>query len=178
MIKKGFLPYRDIFDNKGPLLYLINFLGILLTNHGYMGIWLIEVIFMFFDLVFIDKICRLFFNNRIFSIFIISFLAIPIATFLEGGNYSEEYAMPFILMSLYYFIKYILYPDKYKYYESLITGISMAFVLLLRPNMITLWLVYALFFLFDFIKKKKFVELSETIFYFFVGLLSVLSIFY
>lgn len=43
VMKKGGIPYRDTFDHKGPVLYLINYLGLLINLNG---VWIVEVIFM------------------------------------------------------------------------------------------------------------------------------------
>ena len=42
MMSKGFMPYRDSFDHKGPLLYIINWLG---NNQIFNGkLWIIEIL--------------------------------------------------------------------------------------------------------------------------------------
>ena len=43
---EGKLPYRDLFDHKGPLLYLIQRVGIGLTPGSYIGVWILELISM------------------------------------------------------------------------------------------------------------------------------------
>ena len=42
MMDRGYMPYRDTFDHKGPLLYLINYLGRHIS--AYRGIWFVEFI--------------------------------------------------------------------------------------------------------------------------------------
>ena len=46
---EGFMPYRDIFDHKGPILYLINWLGLFLHTDWapYLGVWLLELLNLF-----------------------------------------------------------------------------------------------------------------------------------
>ena len=43
-IKHGLVPYKDIFDHKGPLLYFIYFLAVLISEKSFVGVWLIECI--------------------------------------------------------------------------------------------------------------------------------------
>lgn len=38
----GLIPYRDLFEQKGPLLYLLYGLGWLIDPHGFGGIFLFE----------------------------------------------------------------------------------------------------------------------------------------
>ena len=49
MMRYGYMPYRDSFDHKGPLLYIIEFVGDSLG--GTSGIWVIELIAIFATLV-------------------------------------------------------------------------------------------------------------------------------
>ena len=45
MMDKGYMPYRDSFDHKGPLLYIIDYVGMKISyTHG---IWIIEYISLF-----------------------------------------------------------------------------------------------------------------------------------
>lgn len=42
VMSKGGMPYKDTFDHKGPVLYLLNLLGM---QFGYMrGIWIVEFV--------------------------------------------------------------------------------------------------------------------------------------
>lgn len=44
VISKGGMPYKDAFDHKGPLLYIINYIGQLISY--YRGVWVIECLSM------------------------------------------------------------------------------------------------------------------------------------
>ena len=46
----GVLPYRDIWDLKGPLIYLLNSIGFLLIGSRY-GILIVQVVFFFTSLL-------------------------------------------------------------------------------------------------------------------------------
>ena len=41
---EGKLPYRDLFDHKGPILYLIEVLGLCLSPQSTDGVWVLEVL--------------------------------------------------------------------------------------------------------------------------------------
>ena len=41
---EGKLPYRDLFDHKGPILYLIEVSGLRLSPHSTNGVWVLEVL--------------------------------------------------------------------------------------------------------------------------------------
>ena len=54
--------------------------------------------------------------------------------------------------------------------ESLITGICLGIVLLLRPNTIPLWVVYYLYIFIKCVKEKKIKKLLKIVFFSFLGL--------
>lgn len=56
---KGLVPYRDLFDHKGPFLYLMNALGFSIYD-GKLGVLIIQTIFMTATLFLIYKIGRLY----------------------------------------------------------------------------------------------------------------------
>src|SRR3972149_6230935 len=42
LILKGKIPYIDVWENKSPLVFYINALGLFLTNGSRWGVWLLE----------------------------------------------------------------------------------------------------------------------------------------
>jgi len=63
--------------------------------------------------------------------------------YYEGGNLSEEYAMPCIAIGIYYFLDYLMNNEITKT-RLILSGICCGIVLMLRPNMVTVWFVYCL----------------------------------
>ena len=45
----GMIPYKNMFDHKGPIIFFVDMLGFLLTGTSF-GIMLLQIIFMFFTL--------------------------------------------------------------------------------------------------------------------------------
>ena len=58
MMRHGAIPYRDTFDHKGPLLYLLNWVGACINEMW--GIWLVEVVFLAVTFFITYKTARLF----------------------------------------------------------------------------------------------------------------------
>ena len=68
---KGYLPYRDFFDMKGPFLFFIEYVGQLLS-YGRKGIFIIQCINLSITLFICSKIFQLFqINNYFFRIILI-----------------------------------------------------------------------------------------------------------
>lgn len=175
-MQRGELPYKDIFDHKGPLLYLINYIGLSVSSNSYIGIWIIENIFMIINLSYMYKISRLFIKSRILAIIPCIIAIMPITMYWQGGNFTEEYALPFIIISLYYMIKCMTNSYNMEKKESFIIGICMSLVLLLRPNMIPLWIVYCPIIFFNMIINKKYEIAKHTVIYFLLGFLLIIGI--
>ena len=140
VISKGGMPYKDAFDHKGPLLYIINILGQFISF--YRGIWVIECIFIFGTFYMMYKTAR-FFVSRFSACFIVVTAISPLTRYFEGGNLTEEYAMVFIAISVYIFLDYFLNGRVSKLQIS-ICGFCFGAVLMLRANMISLWAVFCI----------------------------------
>ena len=165
MMDKGYMPYKDTFDHKGPLLYIINYLGLKISY--YRGVWLFEAIFMTITLFILYKIARL--RTKRFSSVLVALTAMSLLfEFFEGGNLTEEYAMPFIGISIYIFLDYLL-NNRISWYRIAISGISMGAVCLLRPNMIAVWIVFCAAIFFQKIFEKNWNQLGQFVLWFLIG---------
>lgn len=107
MMRHGYMPYRDTFDHKGPLIYIINYWGDMIAP--YRGVWVFEVIALFFTFYFMYKTARLLCDE--IPSFLVTITAATLLFVYYEGNYTEEYAMPFIVISLFYFLKYYIEND-------------------------------------------------------------------
>ena len=137
-LREGAIPYLEIFDHKGPMLYAIEWLGLTVGNGNLIGIWVLEVIFMFASLYFMYRTARLFTDSEVVSV---SAVVLGSELFINAfgrGNLSEEYALPFIAYSLYVFLKFIR-TSVFTYPEVGITGACFGSILLIRANMISVW---------------------------------------
>ena len=56
---EGKIPYLDLFDHKGPLLYLIEYLGCLLTPGRFAGVWFFEIVSLFVTLYLSCRAARI-----------------------------------------------------------------------------------------------------------------------
>ncbi len=165
VMQAGGMPYRDTFDHKGPLLYIINFAGAEIAE--WRGIWIFELIAIFFTFFFIFKIARIYTGRRV-SLAICLISTSLLFSFFDAGNLTEEYAMPFIAASLYIFIDY--FDNSHISIPRLFgCGFSFASILMLRPNMCATWLVLCIGVLIVCIRTKKFKDLGHFIVWFVLG---------
>lgn len=170
MMQKGMVPYRDLFDHKGILLYLIQYVGLLIWQEGFLGVWLLEVVHMFFNVWFLFKISGLFSEDKMIRY--LSVVAVAVMCGMntyEGGNFTEEYALPWIAAALYIFLKYFK-EDSYRFWEIVCLGAGFAAVALLRINMVTVWMAFLPLVLISMIWKRQWKDLGKCVVGFFGGM--------
>lgn len=164
-MKKGLMPYRDSFDHKGPLLYIYNYWGFLIRKHR--GIWIIEFLSAFTTFCLMYKIARLK-CGRSQAFLIVIICITPLYAYFEGGNLTEEYALPFIASSLYIFTDYFV-NRRISRIRLAICGLGFGAVCLLRINMVAVWIVFCCGVLMQSILSKCFKELPRFLLWFLVG---------
>ncbi len=150
VILKGGMPYRDSFDHKGPLIYLLDALGLAINMR--IGVWMIELLFIFLTFLFSYKIAKMLRCNDIKSLLAVMVSMLTLEYYFEGGNFVEEYACALIMIALYIFIKFFINRDV-KNIELIICGMTFGAVCLLRINMAALWVVMCIGVLIAFIKS-------------------------
>lgn len=103
-ITKGWVPYVDFFDLKGPYFFFIQALSQLIHTDR-IGVWITEIPFCYASFILIYEICRLFVNIRKTLAVMIITVFIYIGT-LWGGNTLEEYMLPILFLTLFLTLKY------------------------------------------------------------------------
>lgn len=167
MMEKGYMPYRDSFDHKGPFLYILNYLGNKLSYYN--GTWFIEVVFLAITFFILYKIARLL-AGRAASVITVLISISLLFTYLGSGNYSEEYAMPFIAAAVYIFMDYLL-NERLTAPRVALSGTAFGLVLMLRANMIAVWIVFCLYIFVKLIIAGKYKTLFAVIAEFLFGTL-------
>ena len=130
-ILDGNLPYLDTWENKGPLIFYINALGLLIGGGGRWGVWLVEFVFLFIAINVGRSLLR-----RMFGVFpsavgiIIWFLALRLV--FQGGNYTEDYSLVFSFIALLIF--WFSIQKERQFYFYLIIGFTLGINFILRPN--------------------------------------------
>ena len=132
-IFRGFVPYRDLFDQKGIMLYFIYGLASLISPTTFLGVYVFEVIAAFFSLLAIFKIYLQFLKNGMMPYIITPITGAVIYSsydFWWGGS-AEEFLFPFIMWGLYLTVYHFrnIYPEPMDYRIVLLGGILAGCVL-------------------------------------------------
>ena len=139
MMKKGYMPYRDSFDHKGPLIYIINYIGKSISN--YRGVWVIEYMSLTATMCIFYLIAKIINKNCIQAIISVFAGESMLFQYFEGGNFTEEYAMLFIAVGICIFLDYMV-KGKITRVRLIICGFCFGAVCMLRVNMVVVWIVY------------------------------------
>lgn len=168
-MSEGLIPYVDMFDHKGIILFFIQQLGVTLGFGNYsFGVWIIELLFYLVSVLFIYKTSMLLTNKRIVSCLSILLTTGLILVTFDGGNYSEEFALTFISIAFFYFTECIV-SSEYNKFHMINIGITGGLTFFIRSNMIALWIVFCLYFVLTDLIHRKFSALAKKTMYIFVG---------
>jgi hypothetical protein len=171
-ITRGQVPFRDFYDNKGPLLYLISAPGFALGR--FTGVWITELIFMCISVFFAYK-TALFFGSRTFAFTGVALSFIIFQSFFYEVAGTEEYSLPFMIISMYIFTKYYFTDKNIPLLEIIILGFCFASSVLIRINMFPLWLGFCAVIFIETIIKRDFSGLVKYILMFCIGI-SIITI--
>lgn len=169
----GVIPYQQLFEQKGPLLYLIYGIGYLLDHRGFFGVFILEIISFSIFLYYAYKMLRLFLNEKktymILPLFTFSILALK--SFSHGGSV-EEFTLPFFMFSLYQLVGYL------KQEEILIArkivfgvGVIAGCVLWLKYTLLGLWFGWMFSVFCILIYNKQYKEAFINCFVYLLGML-------
>jgi len=139
-ILDGKIPYRDVWDHKGPLVYYINALGLWLTDSTW-GVWFLEIMFLFLAAVSGFLAMRTVFDPAIaFSSTVLWLVTLP--QVLDHGNTVEEYSLLFQFAAIYFYAR--SEKSTKGYWNEVLIGVMAALAFSLRPNNIGVHLAIGL----------------------------------
>jgi len=170
-ISRGYLPYRDFVDNKGPFAYLISAPGFLLGK--FTGVWITELVLMFVSVLFAYK-TALFFGEKKEALPGTVFGFVVLIVFFTVSAGTEEYSLPFLMISLFIFSRYYFSPERNaNFCEPVVLGSCFACAVMIRLNMFSFWAGFCTVIFFEELLKRRFLRLFKYISAFCFGLLII-----
>lgn len=153
----GQVIYRDLYDQKGPYLYLLYGFAYLLSNDSFAGVFVFEILVIGLFLLSCYKILRLYCGEKV-SLFLIPVLAavtLSAKSFYWGGA-AEEFCLPFFGFSLYYSLRY--FKEEYEavpaYKMIFINGIFAGIVMQVKYTMLGFYFAWMAMMALAFLLKK------------------------
>ncbi|MBO6296310.1 MAG: glycosyltransferase family 39 protein [Prevotella sp.] len=174
---KNTLPYVDLWDHKGPIIYFYNALGYWITNNR-IGVFIIQVLSLSMSIFFTYKLFREEFDDKKTYLLVIFSLFGLANDYGTAGNCVEEYLLPLLSLAFYFMYKWVHKIDEkannHSYKYAFVYGLVLGFSLMTRmTNAIGVCggiLVIAIFLLL----KGKYVNLLHNIFAFLLGVIVII----
>ncbi|MGH2582195.1 MAG: ArnT family glycosyltransferase [Anaerolineales bacterium] len=139
-VLQGDIPYKDMWDHKGPLIYYINALGLVISDGSRWGILYLELV-----AVITATLVGFSLFKRAFGLwpafFAATLFVIELRLVLDKGNMTEEYALPLQMLML-WLIWYSV--EKKQVLAYFCIGVLAGLCFLLRPNIIGIPLAFGL----------------------------------
>ena len=174
-MKYGYVPYIDLIDHKGIYIFLVNYIGSLITEQNHIGIFIVNYVFTFASMIFAYKIADLLTNNKIVSaLSSISFFFIQLTYyFCYCGMKCESMLFPFILYANYKHLEYLHGNNKQVQYNLLFIfkmGIFIGITIFTKANLVICYLPIIISIFIETIQQRKIVNLLKC---FLVGILGI-----
>lgn len=131
---QGYLPYVDLFDHKGPLIFFINAVGYALC--GRTGVFILEVLTLALSEWLAFALLKEAKLPRIGALVAALFLPFFIAMNWQEGNTTEEYILPLLFASYLLMLRWCAAAERWDFRHparyAFVYGLTFAFALLTR----------------------------------------------
>lgn len=125
-IRSGSFMYRDIFDHKGPLWYGFYYIIQCITPGSFLGVYLFEIIFMWFYYYYVYKSVHLFCSDDTRCLFL-TLLSCSLFMYSPtiGSGRTDEFFLPFAAYAVYILMESMHNDRDISYLRFFIVGLHM-----------------------------------------------------
>lgn len=136
----GTVLYRDLYEQKGPLLYMLYAVCSLISYKSFFGVWLLEIGACYAFLLYAFRTIRLFVRREcLFMLLPVAVCIYTTKSFAHGGG-AEELCLPLLMYGVYVVLKSLQQKVEISSREALGIGITSACVLWIKYSMLGLYL--------------------------------------
>lgn len=153
----GMTLYTDIFDHKGPLIFIIYGVGAIASESSFVGLFILQVVAWILAIWFTFLTAKIFLKMS--TAFIVSLIA-PIAflSYLYNGGSAEEMALLLSIVSTYFFVSYFVQAQskQHKPRYMFVHGVLTAMVFMIKLNLMLFWFFPLLAIFITLLWKKEY----------------------
>lgn len=150
----GVVPYRDLYEQKGPLLYFLYGLAYLLSPRSFHGVYLLELLAVWTSMLGIRRIVGLFSDRPFLGVeVLLTALMLSAHSYGSGGNSVEEYCIPMFIWSMYALLRVNALADV-RPVCFVRNGVFAGAVLLMKYNLTAFYMVWLPFALYGVWKNR------------------------
>ncbi len=161
----GKVMYRDIYEQKGPYVYFVHMFAALISDTSFLGVWILEIINLFFCMFFVAKIVGLYGHKRYVCLFIATLVAIS-ACFsyaMVAGDSVEEFSSAFYLWLLYVTVKNIKTEQDFTLLQYLFIGVTAGIVFWSKFTIVGIYVGWFAYFIWRNIRAKRYKEIGKGV---------------
>ncbi|MCC8149610.1 glycosyltransferase family 39 protein [Akkermansia sp.] len=157
---EGLIPYRDLFDQKGPLVFLLY--GLAQWGwHSFTPVLLVEVACLFISLIYAYRLALFRVGKR--KAFLVA-LTLPCLlckfSYFENGGNPSEFLLPLQFMGMYWMAGSYLLPQRFSSWKTgFVLGVGVGAAFMSKFNICCFWVFPILVTTFFCWKRKKFLSL-------------------
>lgn len=169
----GQVIYRDLYDQKGPYLYLLYGLAYLMHHTSFAGVFVLEIIAVAIFFFFCYKILRLYCSGPI-SCFLLPVLGAAVLSsksFYWGGA-AEEFCLPLLGGSLYCTIKYFKeqYPQNPCLKMLFLNGICAGIIMQVKYTMLGFYFAWMAVIALSLLFRREWKDFFKSCLFFLGGM--------
>lgn len=172
-ILQGKILYKEIFDHKGPMLFVLEAISQFFGDYR-KGVFYLEITTLFVSTVFLYKTAYLLTNNKLLSYSSVLSFFLILRYLYDGGNTNEMYSFPSFFISFFMFINIGTKKDFLLFF---MLGLMFSAIFWIRPNNALPLLSFPCFLFFDFILNKNYIKLRQFLLGYILGQIPLLLIF-
>ncbi|MBQ9714336.1 MAG: glycosyltransferase family 39 protein [Clostridia bacterium] len=161
----GKVMYRDIYEQKGPFVYFLHAIAALISGDSFLGVWIFEIINLFFVLLLLTKIVGLYGYSRRICLFVATMVSLS-ACFsyaMSTGDSVEEFVAPLYLWLLYVTVKNIKENAKFTIGQYFFIGLTSGIVFWSKFTVVGIYVGWFAYFIWRSVRRKESKEIGKAI---------------
>lgn len=132
----GKVPYRDLYEQKGPVLYMLHAVAALISEKSFLGVYFFEIIACFGFLLYSFRIMRFFCPSvSVAWTLLLGALVYSADSFCHGDS-AEELCLPLLTFAMYVGLKMLSNTQAPSLAQSVAIGVTSACVLWIKYSML------------------------------------------
>ena len=170
---RGQVLYRDIYEQKGVLLYVLHSLASLISFRSFLGVWLLEIAAAYGFLFYCYKTARLFASRRCLWLMpLLAGMIYSMRSFCHGDS-AEELCLPLLMFALYTGIRALRSETELTRREWFFIGLTSGCVLWIKFSLLGFYPGWVLVLLWDMFRKKRWRSLADMMAFLLLGIAAV-----
>ena len=159
---RSLVPYRDLFEQKGPLLYMLHALAALVSDTSFLGVYFLEVLAAtLFLAIGYRTLCLTMDSPSLLWLPAMAGLTYGSIAFFHGDS-AEEFCLPLIAYGIYCGLRAVKEKEAPHAVTSFLIGITSACVLWIKFSMLGVYLGWFLALAIVLLRNKQLLPLLKT----------------